>query len=123
MAHLRLTSTVLDSPEPVALAAFYRHLLGLRTREEDPDWVVLADPLGGPGLSFQREESFVRPRWPAQAGDQQMQVHLDVAVDDLVAAVEHAVAGGAVVEEFQPQETVRVMRDPHGHLFCLYLPE
>ncbi|WP_432562514.1 VOC family protein [Kineococcus sp. SYSU DK003] len=121
---LRLTSTVLDSPEPGVLADFYRHLLGLEeTGERDPDWIVLRNPHGGPGLSFQREARHVRPAWPAAPGEQQMQDHLDIAVDDLQAAVAHAVAGGAHVEEFQPQETVRVLRDPHGHLFCLYLPD
>ncbi|NYD22495.1 VOC family protein [Kineococcus aurantiacus] len=123
MATLRLTATVLDTPDPPALAAFYGRLLGYETVEESGDWVVLRDPGGGSGLSFQREERYVRPVWPASAGEQQVQDHLDIAVDDLPGAVAHAVAAGAVVEEFQPQETVRVLRDPHGHLFCLYLPE
>ncbi|PRY14180.1 VOC family protein [Kineococcus rhizosphaerae] len=123
MATLRLTATVLDTPDPPALAAFYRRLLGFETVREDPDWVVLRDPHGVTGLSFQREEQHVRPAWPARAGEQQVQDHLDIAVDDLPGAVEHAVAAGASVEGFQPQETVRVLRDPHGHLFCLYLPE
>ena len=123
-SQLRLSATVLDSPDPLVLADFYSHLLGLEpTGERHPDWVVLSNPQGGPGLAFQREERFVRPVWPAQVGQQQMQTHLDIAVDDLDSAVEHAVAGGADLEAFQPQETVRVLRDPHGHLFCLYLPE
>ncbi|WP_406396104.1 VOC family protein [Streptomyces sp. NBC_00887] len=29
---------------------------------------------------------------------------------------------GATLEEHQPQEGVRVFRDPHGHPFCLFLP-
>jgi catechol 2,3-dioxygenase-like lactoylglutathione lyase family enzyme len=119
---LRLTATVLDTPDPPSLARFYRHLLGFETVSEEPDWVVLRGP-GGTGLSFQRETSYVRPQWPATGGGQQMQDHLDIAVYDLAAAVDHAVAGGAVLEEFQPQETVRVLRDPHGHVFCLYLPD
>lgn len=122
MTTLRLTATVLDTPDPPALARFYRHLLGFETVSEDPDWVVLRGP-DGEGLSFQRESDHVRPAWPAARGEQQMQDHLDIAVDDLESAVAHAVSGGAEVEEFQPQETVRVLRDPHGHLFCLYLPD
>lgn len=120
---LTLTATVLDTPDPPALADFYRRLLGLEpTAESSPEWVVLRNPHGGPGLSFQREGRWVRPTWPAVAGEQQVQAHLDIAADDLGAAVEHAVAVGAVPEEFQPQETVRVLRDPDGHVFCLYLP-
>ncbi|OEU86808.1 glyoxalase, partial [Streptomyces abyssalis] len=63
-----------------------------------------------------------RPVWPAGPGDQQMMIHLDIEVDDLDAASDHAVAGGAVVAEFQPQEGVRVLFDPVGHPFCLFLP-
>nr|WP_205706967.1 VOC family protein [Kineococcus vitellinus] len=117
-----MSATVLDTPDPIALAAFYRHLLGFETEEESPDWVELRDPRGGAGLSFQREEEHVRPVWPGRPGEQRMQTHLDVGVDDLEAAVAHAVAGGAAVAASQPQEGVRVMTDPDGHVFCLYLP-
>ncbi|MFF3217022.1 VOC family protein [Streptomyces sp. NPDC002886] len=34
---------------------------------------------------------------------------------------ERARALGATVEEPHPREGVRVLRDPHGHLFCLFL--
>jgi hypothetical protein len=35
---------------------------------------------------------------------------------------QRAVGLGATIEQRQPTEGVRVMRDPHGHLFCLFLP-
>lgn len=50
-----------------------------------------------------------------------MSMHLDLAVDDLGTAVAHARDAGAVLAEHQPQEDVRVMLDPAGHPFCLYL--
>ena len=50
---------------------------------------------GGAGLSFQLEEDHVPPVWPAGPGDPRMQLHLDVEVDDLDAALEVAVAAGA----------------------------
>jgi hypothetical protein len=50
-----------------------------------------------------------------------MQVHLDVGVADVAAAVEDAVALGARLADHQPQDDVRVMLDPVGHPFCLYL--
>jgi hypothetical protein len=50
-----------------------------------------------------------------------MQVHLDIGVEDLDAASAHAVAAGATVAEFQPQDDVRVHLDPAGHPFCLFL--
>lgn len=122
-AALRLTGVVLDTPDPVALAAFYARLLDWPHRSEHPDWVVLLDPRGGAGLSFQREDRYVPPVWPAGPDGPAMMVHLDVEVDDLAHAVAWARACGATVAEHQPQEHVRVCLDPDGHPFCLYLEE
>lgn len=57
----------------------------------------------------------------AVEGRQQMMMHIDVAVDDLADAVAAATEMGAVVAGVQPQEDVRVLLDPAGHPFCLYL--
>ena len=116
----QLTATVLDAPDPRALAAFYSGRLGWPIGRDEPDWVTLRPPGGGPGLSFQREPIHARPTWPAAAGEQQMQLHLDIEVDDLEAAGAEAVAAGAVLAGFQPQEDVRVYLDPAGHPFCLW---
>lgn len=119
--HLSLASTVLGAPDPRELAAFYRRLLGWDTASDDGDFVILRNPEGGPGLSFQLESSHVPPVWPAGPGDQQMQSHLDIRVDDLEGASRHAVDAGATLAEFQPQEGVRVHLDPAGHPFCLFV--
>jgi hypothetical protein len=50
-----------------------------------------------------------------------MSMHLDIEVDDLEVASAHAVAAGATVADFQPQDDVRVHLDPAGHPFCLFL--
>ncbi len=118
----RLSATVLGAPEPRELAEFYRRLLGWRVKWDEPDWVMLEAPGGGAGLSFQREDEHVRPVWPAGRGDQQMMMHLDIGVDDLDEASSYAVAEGASVAEYQPQEGVRVLIDPAGHPLCLFLP-
>jgi catechol 2,3-dioxygenase-like lactoylglutathione lyase family enzyme len=118
---LDLTGVVLDTPDPDAPARFYQDLLGWTRHTDEPDRVTLHDPRGGAGLSFQREEHHVPPVWPAGPGDPRMQVHLDIEVDDLDAASAHAVALGAVVAGFQPQDDVRVHLDPAGHPFCLFL--
>jgi Glyoxalase-like domain len=39
----------------------------------------------------------------------------------LAAGVEHALGAGAVLADFQPQDDVRVMLDPAGHPFCLWI--
>ena len=118
---MSLRAVVLDTPDPRGLAAFYRDLLGWETQTDDPEWVRIAPPGGGPGLSFQYEADHVPPVWPAGPGDLRMQLHLDVLVADLDAASAHAVALGARVAEHQPQEGVRVHLDPAGHPFCLFL--
>ena len=118
---MTLTATVLDAPDARALAGFYRRLLGWPIGRDEPGWVTLRPPGGGPGLSFQTESAYARPTWPAGPGDQQMMMHLDIEVDDLEAAGAHAVAQGAVLAEHQPQTDVRVYLDPAGHPFCLWV--
>ncbi|GAA0938493.1 VOC family protein [Kribbella koreensis] len=115
---------VLNSPDPKALAEFYQRLLGwtLYPSDDDSDFVSLApSEEAGYNLAFQREDLYERPVWPAERGKPQMQLHLDLEVDSLDEAVAHAVGCGAELPEFQPQERVRVMLDPDGHPFCLYL--
>ena len=123
MARLTLTGINIDAPDPHALAEFYAQLLGweIGRAEEDDVWLRPAD--GGRGIAFQREKAYQRPTWPAGPGDQQMMMHLEVMVDDLESAVAHAVAIGATVADFQPQQDVRVCLDPAGHPFCLWLGE
>jgi len=121
MAQLRLTGTNIDAPDANALAGFYRRLLGWTTGVEEPGWVILRPPGGGHTLNFQTEPRYVRPVWPAGPGDQQMMMHLEVRVDDLEASVAHAVALGATLADFQPQQDVRVCLDPAGHPFCLFV--
>ena len=121
MPRLTVTGTNIDAPDANALADFYRRLLGYQTRVEEPGWVILRPPEGGQTLSFQTEERYVRPVWPTGPGDQQMMMHLEIKVDDLGASVAHAVAQGATLASFQPQDDVRVCLDPAGHPFCLFL--
>jgi catechol 2,3-dioxygenase-like lactoylglutathione lyase family enzyme len=118
---LTVTGTNIGAPDANALADFYRRLLGYETRIEEPGWVVLRPPGGGHTLNFQAEEDYVAPAWPGGPGGQQMQLHLEIAVDDLEAGVAHAVAQGATLAGFQPQDHVRVCLDPAGHPFCLFL--
>lgn len=112
---------VLDAPDPPALGRFYAALLDWRIAKEEPTWVTVAPPDGIAYLAIQLEPLHERPTWPAEAGRQQMQLHLDIEVGELASAVAEAVALGATVAEFQPQDDVRVLFDPAGHPFCLYL--
>ncbi|MDX6235684.1 MAG: hypothetical protein QOG10_499 [Kribbellaceae bacterium] len=114
----------LNAPDPQELGRFYERLLGWKIYADEPNWVTLAPSEdAGYNLSFQREERYVRPVWPAEEDKQQMQLHLDLEVDDLDQAVAYAIDAGAELAAYQPQDTVRVMLDPAGHPFCLYIEE
>jgi catechol 2,3-dioxygenase-like lactoylglutathione lyase family enzyme len=112
---------VLEAPDARELARFYSQLLEWPVAEDEPGWVVLAPPEGGTALSFQTSVDYVRPVWPPAEGRQQMMAHLDLQVEDLDVAVESALETGATLADFQPQDGVRVLLDPAGHPFCLYV--
>lgn len=116
-----LTATVIGASDPGALARFYAALLGWEIRVEEPGWVKLGNPEGGPGLSFQLEMLHRRPVWPGNGGDQQMMMHIDIEVTDLEEACEYAVSLGACKADYQPQDDVVVCYDPDGHPFCLWV--
>ena len=115
----------LDAPDAQELARFYADLLGWELfREPDGDGASVAPSVdAGYNLGFKTEPQYTRPAWPPQPGWPQMSMHLEIEVDDLDEAVDHALSVGAEMAHYQPQETVRVMFDPAGHPFCLYLDE
>lgn len=110
----------LDAADAQALARFYCDLLGWELVEDSPPWCTLRPPGASITLAVKGEPLHERPTWPAREGTQQMQAHLELAVDDLDGAVRDAVTLGAQLADHQPQEHVRVLLDPAGHPFCLY---
>ena len=112
---------VLDAPSAPDLAYFYSDLLGWEISHESPEDCNLAPKSGVAYLAIQTSRGYVRPTWPNADGQQQMMLHLDFEVVDLEAAVAHAVELGAEEAAYEPQDDVRVMLDPAGHPFCLYL--
>ncbi|RBY93154.1 VOC family protein [Blastococcus sp. TF02A-30] len=114
----RLEKTVLDCPDPRALAAFYGELLGMRVNEDtDGEWVVIGREPGMRELAFQRDPGYRPPTWPDP--DRPQHEHLDIRVGDVEAA-ERAVLGlGARVLQGESGTGFRVYADPAGHPFCL----
>ena len=110
----RLTTVVLDCPEPKALAEFYSELLGLPITSVDDDWVDIGD--GQTRLSFQQAPDHQAPRWPDPNFPQQF--HLDIEVDEIDDAQSKALALGATLLSSEGK-TFRVFADPAGHPFCL----
>ena len=106
----------MDCADPLALGEFWAAMLGgeimftstmtvlIRT-----DWVW---------LSALRVPDYVAPTWPG--GDVPKQIHLDLAVTELEAAVAEAERLGARIAPVQPApDRWRVLLDPAGHPFCL----
>jgi predicted enzyme related to lactoylglutathione lyase len=126
---MRITGPVIDTDDAVVLARFYERLLGWEITElEGPrpgyppadGWARLRSPDGDQKIEIQWEQHYVRPTWPPVPGEQQMMIHLDIAVDDLDAGLAWALEAGATVAEHQPQEGLFVLLDPAGHPFCLF---
>lgn len=116
----RLSSVVLDCPDPAALAAFYAELVGGSVEPEDDEWVDL-NREGGQRLSFQRATDYQAPAWPDPARPQQF--HLDISVPraEMEQAEQKVLALGAkLLEDDQGgSRNWRVYADPVGHPFCL----
>jgi catechol 2,3-dioxygenase-like lactoylglutathione lyase family enzyme len=109
----RLHHVVVDCPQPAALADFYSALLGLPVTYTSDDWVVIANNDRTSGIAFQLAPDHRPPRW--RDPDHPQQFHLDVMVDDLVAAGREVLElGGRPLSAHD-----HVFSDPAGHPFCL----
>ncbi|EST31908.1 hypothetical protein N566_20410 [Streptomycetaceae bacterium MP113-05] len=87
--------TVLDCPDPKALAEFYGAVLGWQVDEGDEDdWVELIGPHGRT-FAFQEAPGMVPPQWPGTEHSQQFHLDLDVPKDRLDEAEQQVVALGA----------------------------
>jgi catechol 2,3-dioxygenase-like lactoylglutathione lyase family enzyme len=128
---MRVSGPTLDAADAIGLAEFYERLLGwpIADRTKGPPrpgyppgdgWAMLRSPDGDLKIEIQGAQYYTPPVWPPLPGEQQMMVHLDIAVEDLDAGVAWAIEAGATVAEHQPRPGVRVMVDPAGHPFCLF---
>lgn len=131
---LQLTSITIGTPHPHELAGFYARLLGGVITADDPPregepetagWaqVKTTSDFGSITLNLEFEAQWQTPVWPSEPGKQHITQHLDIQVDDLDAAVVWAEQCGARLDPQQYLDGVRVMRDLHGHPFCLFVGE
>jgi catechol 2,3-dioxygenase-like lactoylglutathione lyase family enzyme len=110
----------LEAPDPRELLAFWSEVLGVPIHGVDDTGGTLDFGEGVGSFAVQKAEVYEPPVWPPEPGKQGMQMHIEVEVTDLGAAVAHAIELGATEAAHQPQDDVRVMLDPAGHPFCLY---
>jgi predicted enzyme related to lactoylglutathione lyase len=119
----RLSGPVIDTDDDaIGLAKFYATLLGWRVADQEPKgrWALIRSPDDGLKIEFQGLPDYQRPVWPNTLEQQQMMMHLDIAVEDVDAAAAWAVELGATIANCQPRPGNRVMLDPAGHPFCLF---
>jgi hypothetical protein len=113
----RLEKTVLDCPDPRALATFYAALLGMRINEDSGDWVVIGSDPDARDLAFQRVTQWTAPDWRDPRRPQQL--HIDIRVDNVDIAEPEVLALGATRLPGELAGHYRVYADPVGHPFCL----
>ncbi|MFM2072823.1 MAG: hypothetical protein RLZZ623_3087 [Actinomycetota bacterium] len=119
------TTLTLDCADAEALGAFYSRLFGWEiTGRDGAGWLQLRNPQGV-GLNIQAEDSYEPPTWPDQPGRQAKMMHFEILVDDLDSAVLLVVSSGGREASHQPPDRdptrIRVMIDPAGHPFCLFV--
>jgi predicted enzyme related to lactoylglutathione lyase len=120
MAIATLKMLTLDSADARSDARFWSAVLGWEIAHEQEEYAMLSGP-GGVALGFGTVADHEPPGWPNARGTKQF--HLDLAVDDLDAALSACVEAGATFPDEQPGETWRVLLDPSGHPFCLTLAQ
>lgn len=116
----RLETVNIDCADAGEMAAFYGRLLGWEVTLRDGDFVLMRDPDGGVGLSFQEQSWYRPPTWPETPDALDKMLHLDIRVTDLEAATAYAIDAGARLAAYQPRHDLRVLLDPAGHPFCLF---
>ncbi|MDV6274374.1 VOC family protein [Rhodococcus erythropolis] len=108
----QVDEVIVDCSAPAQLAKFWSGVLGGRPVERSAEWAFV-DPPGWTRLAFQRVPEFKRTK---------NRLHIDVSVDDVVAATEAAERLGAArvgnVQE-DPAGTFQVLLDPEGNEWCV----
>ncbi len=116
----------LDCQDAEAVAGFYAELFGWQiTARDGRGWIQLSDPAGGVGLNVQADPDYVPPTWPETPTGNGKMMHFEVLVHDLPRAVDAVLLAGGSEARFQPPDRdgdrLRVMLDPAGHPFCLFV--
>ena len=126
LASISWTTLTIDCSDAEELGAFYSQLLGWDIVASDGvGWLQLRNPDGGISLNIQAEDTYEAPVWPEQPGHQAKMMHFEVLVDDLAAAVRLVRELGGDEAPVQPadrdSDRLRIMVDPAGHPFCLFV--
>jgi len=84
-----------------------------------------AQPGGRHRLAFGSVEWYEPPVWPEQPGEPTKMMPFEVGVDDLELKIARVIGAGGSAAPHQPPDRdprgLRVMLDPAGHPFCLFV--
>jgi hypothetical protein len=111
-----LAAVVLDAADIAKESHFWQRLLGGVFKEGERHHILTVG--GAPVIAVQLAPNHTAPQWP---DGQPQQIHLDLAVDDIVTAHQQVIDAGALLLE-QPEgmddastSGYRVYADPAGH--------
>ena len=112
---------VFDAADLDAESAFWARVLGGRViADDDEGWHSVLDADGQWRIGIQRAPDHIPPDWPDGTPQQ---IHLDLHVEDPVAAHDEVLALGARLlqdaDDPAAAEGHRVYADPAGHPFCI----
>jgi predicted enzyme related to lactoylglutathione lyase len=117
---ITLAAVILDAANLEDESRFWQRLLGGELNKKERHHILTV--AGSPVIAVQLAPNHAPPQWP---DGQPQQIHLDLAVDDIVTAHQQAMDAGAHLLR-QPEEMddasrsgYRVYADPAGHPFCL----
>lgn len=106
----------MDCADPLALGSFWAAVLDGEVAFTSDDFVAVK--LDRLWLSAVRIDDYRPPTWPS--GELPKEIHMDLAVEDLLRGEAEILALGAVKATTQPSpDRFLVFLDPAGHPFCL----
>jgi len=115
---LKFQAVCVDAHDPLALATFWREVLGWRITWNEDDEVVLEPPAGSPAEGVAADLVFVRV---ADEKTTKNRLHLDLRPDDRDAEVARLeLLGARRISVGQGDDvTWVVLADPEGNEFCV----
>ncbi len=117
----RLQTVCIDCADAHETADFYGRLLGWEPTIRQPNWVLMRDPGGGTGLSFQAERGYRAPRGPSSR-TRRTRCCISTSRSTTSRRRSRTRSRRARVWPITNRvERVRVLLDPAGHPFCLFL--
>lgn len=115
---VRLGNVAVDCYDEKIMQNFYASLLGWKALTFFSHLAVQSP--SGVIFLFVKEDDFVPPVWPEEAGQQQKELHFDFVVSDVDAYVKKALElGGKRAHAQFGGKLWTTMLDPSGHPFCL----